>query len=76
MVPEILGIAVPELLLAKAPSSYVSFKQHAESVRQQQLEKENFKLKQEKIKSSQVNSAAVAMDSDGTSINSSVLIDI
>lgn len=40
MMPEILGISVPEELLALAPSTYTGFSAHAETVRQKKQDKE------------------------------------
>jgi len=40
MMPEILGISVPEELLALAPSTYAGFSAHAETVRQKKHDKE------------------------------------
>ena len=58
MMPEILGIQIPNELSAIAPSSYTDFGSHANAVRQRQQER------LEKAQRSEGGSANDAMDSE------------
>lgn len=66
MVPEIIGVEIPQELAALAPSSYTGFSSHADAIRRQQ-QKRDKKLSKRKSCNGQVvtaNAANESMDSE------------